>query len=241
MQPSLRVLLVEDNPFDAHRIREALAGSRDPGFRVHWLGRLEAALAELAAGEDYDLVLLDVGLAEAWGTDAVSQVVAAVPQVPVVVLASQADPAFEGSVLRLGAEDCLLKGRIEPGELRRALVYAVERRRAGAVAREGAELYRVIFEHTSDGIITIDERGTLRHANPAAERIFGYTPGGLLGRPITDLMPPALRAASRVRSAALSRDRGAAARLGAHRDDRLRRPGAELPARDLVHRAASGG
>ncbi len=194
MQPSLRVLLVEDNPFDAHRVREALLASRDPAFRVHWLGRLEAALAQLAGGEVYDLVLLDVGLAEAWGTDALSRVVAAAPHVPVVVLASQADPALEGAVLRLGAEDCLLKGRIEPGELRRALVYAVERRRAGTVAREGAELYRMICEHASDGILTIDDRGTLRQANPAAERIFGYPPGGLLGRPITDLTPPALRA-----------------------------------------------
>lgn len=43
------------------------------------------------------------------------------------------------------------------------------------------------------GVISIGEDSVIRYANPGAHFLFGYPWGGLLGRPLTDLMPPALR------------------------------------------------
>ncbi len=44
-----------------------------------------------------------------------------------------------------------------------------------------------------DGIFTVDSRGVILSANLAAARIFGYNPGELEGRPITDIMPEPYR------------------------------------------------
>jgi sigma-B regulation protein RsbU (phosphoserine phosphatase) len=49
--------------------------------------------------------------------------------------------------------------------------------------------YRSVVETVVDGIIVIDALGMIQSVNPAAERIFGYAPGELLGRSINVLMP----------------------------------------------------
>jgi PAS domain S-box-containing protein len=48
---------------------------------------------------------------------------------------------------------------------------------------------RSIVDHVVDGIISIDERGTITTFNPAAERIFGYTAEETTGRNVRLLMP----------------------------------------------------
>jgi two-component system sensor kinase FixL len=49
---------------------------------------------------------------------------------------------------------------------------------------------RVILETAADGIITIDDQGTIQSFNAAAERIFGYSPQEVIGKSVNRLMPP---------------------------------------------------
>src|SRR5262249_36343736 len=48
---------------------------------------------------------------------------------------------------------------------------------------------RAIVNTVVDGIITIDEKGIVENLNPAAGRIFGYSPEEVVGRNIKMLMP----------------------------------------------------
>ena len=50
-------------------------------------------------------------------------------------------------------------------------------------------LTRTILDTAPDGIITMDANGVIELANPAAERLFGYPPGGMNGENVTMLMP----------------------------------------------------
>ena len=54
-----------------------------------------------------------------------------------------------------------------------------------------AEKHRLqsVLETAIDAILTIDQRGIIDLVNPAAEQMFGYTPGELAGQPIELLMP----------------------------------------------------
>ena len=54
---------------------------------------------------------------------------------------------------------------------------------------ENAALLRAIIENAIDGIITIDERGKIESINPAACSLFQYTPGEVIGRNVSALMP----------------------------------------------------
>src|SRR5437016_465061 len=55
--------------------------------------------------------------------------------------------------------------------------------------RESEARLRSIIESAVDGIITIDEQGTVQAFNPAAERLFGYGANEVLGRNVKMLMP----------------------------------------------------
>jgi PAS domain S-box-containing protein len=51
-----------------------------------------------------------------------------------------------------------------------------------------------IFDTALDAIVTMDQEGRIAEFNPAAERIFGYRRGEVLGRRLADvIIPPALR------------------------------------------------
>lgn len=48
---------------------------------------------------------------------------------------------------------------------------------------------RAILDNVAEGIITIDERGLIESFNPAAEKLFGYRAGEIIGKNIKQLMP----------------------------------------------------
>lgn len=54
-------------------------------------------------------------------------------------------------------------------------------------------LFKALVDSSDDAIIMKDLDGIIRTWNKGAERIFGYTADEIIGKPVTDLMPPALR------------------------------------------------
>ncbi|HJN28092.1 MAG TPA: PAS domain S-box protein [Candidatus Latescibacteria bacterium] len=56
-------------------------------------------------------------------------------------------------------------------------------------AASGRVRYQSVVDNVVDGIITIDEHGTIESFNPAAARIFGYDSSEVIGKPVQVLMP----------------------------------------------------
>ena len=70
---------------------------------------------------------------------------------------------------------------------------ALRQREAALLLQRSEAQSRAILEATVDGIITIDERGSILTMNPAAERIFGYATEEVYGCNVKVLMPPPYR------------------------------------------------
>ncbi len=79
----------------------------------------------------------------------------------------------------------------------RRLVHSesLARRRSEALARSEKSL-REIYAALADGIVMLRPDGMIEFANPAAERIFGYPGGELVGKPVGILMSEKLRLAN---------------------------------------------
>lgn len=132
-QTALRVLLIEDDDGDALLVREELedVGARPDLRRV---GSLRQALAELSP--EVDCVLLDLGLPDATGLEALASLQAASPGLAVVVLTGLDDEEAGAAAVRAGAQDFLVKGQVGGDTLMRAIRYAVSRSEAQRAQRE---------------------------------------------------------------------------------------------------------
>ena len=138
MKPTIKLLLVEDNPGDADLIRERLEDDPLAEFDVKHVEMLADALRALA-GNNFDAILLDLGLPDSQGLETVRRTVAAAAATPIVVLTGLNDDTVGMQAVREGAADYLVKGQIAGSILKgqitgpllvRALHYAIERRLA---------------------------------------------------------------------------------------------------------------
>jgi PAS domain S-box-containing protein len=68
-----------------------------------------------------------------------------------------------------------------------------ERKRAEEALRNTEHRLQAILSTAADGIITIDQHGTIQSTNPAAERLFGYPAAEMVGQNVKMLMPPPYR------------------------------------------------
>lgn len=63
------------------------------------------------------------------------------------------------------------------------------------IPRYADSRFEALAQSAPDAILTIDADSVVLSANPAVERIFGYRPEELIGRPLTALIPERLRLA----------------------------------------------
>ncbi len=64
-----------------------------------------------------------------------------------------------------------------------------ERVRSAEALREREQRLRGIMDTVAEGIISIDDKGIIHSFNPAAEKIFGYRAGEVVGENVNILMP----------------------------------------------------
>ena len=128
----LSLLLIEDDRADAVLVQALIADSVAE-IRVAWAPSMAHAEGVLAR-ERPDCVLLDLHLPDATGFDGIVRIAERDATLPVVVLTGLNDEQFGVSAVASGAQDYLVKGRVEPDVLRRTLLYAIERKRAELIA-----------------------------------------------------------------------------------------------------------
>jgi len=122
------VLLIEDNPGDARLIREMLAEEPDAPFEISCVDRLAHGLEFLTA-QGAGVILLDLSLPDSHGLETFSKVYAHSPRVPIIVLTGNDDDAVALSAVQTGAQDYLVKGRLDRQLLLRTMRYSIERKR----------------------------------------------------------------------------------------------------------------
>ncbi len=136
---AVRVLLVEDNPLHARLIRGLLEQVSPPRLEPFHVETLAAALARLDEG-GIDAVLLDLVLPDSAGIDTFARVRAHAPDMPLVVLTSLDDLKLAVRAVEGGAQDYLIKDRVDAVKLTRAIRYAIERTRARSAEWESPML-----------------------------------------------------------------------------------------------------
>jgi serine phosphatase RsbU (regulator of sigma subunit) len=149
----LRVLLIEDDPGDAYLVRDLLESeSRD--YDVTWVQDVAEATAALGAAE-FDCALLDLGLPDSTGLDALHRLHLVSPRTAAVVLTGLDDQIRSDNALEVGAQDYLTKATVSRESLNRSIRYAIARQRGEETARRlrDAELFRAENARLERGLL----------------------------------------------------------------------------------------
>ena len=121
----MRILLIEDDHPLADGLQRAL---RHSGHAVDWAGT-GAEAESLLAAQEYDIVLLDLGLPDIDGGELLSRLREKRQRTPVLVLSAREATLERVRLLDLGADDYLVKP-VALSELE-ARIRAITRRAAG--------------------------------------------------------------------------------------------------------------
>ena len=125
-QRTIKVLAIEDQPGDLRLIHTYLTENPLGRFILNDAGDLASGI-ELAKMQTFDVVLLDLTLPDSSGVDTVTRFCTEVSRIPVVVLTGVDQREIGLRAVRAGAQDYLLKSKIDQELLGRAILYAMER------------------------------------------------------------------------------------------------------------------
>ncbi|MEW6571846.1 MAG: PAS domain-containing protein [Nitrospirota bacterium] len=209
---SIKMLLIEDNRADALLIQAMLNESSSVSIDVTHVDTL--AKAQSLARDHYDILLLDLSLPDGSGLETLTQMCTAFPDIPIVILSGLGDEELALNAVKEGAQDYLLKGRVDSDMLIRSIRYAIERKQSEELLRNAydelelrvqertAELleanralqkserkYRMLIEQASDGIFICDADGNITDVNSTLCQMLGFTRDELLRFNLRDIIP----------------------------------------------------
>lgn len=176
MDKNIRILLVEDDP-DYTLLMNLYIDEACGASMKHEVVNA-ASLAQgldLLARREFDIVLLDLMLPDSEGLDTLAALRRRSPGVPVVVLTNMALEETGLQAIGAGAQDYLIKSKVDQQQLSRAVGFALERSRLYGQMES-------LVSASPDGIVIVDAERMVRFANPAALALFNRRPEQMQGR-----------------------------------------------------------
>jgi signal transduction histidine kinase len=179
--PTVRLLLVEDDEDDALLAREALAEVPHCRFEVTWCPSFQKGIEALAT-PGLQVCLLDHRLGADTGLEFLERAgTMAPPPPPIILLTGSGNRELDLQAMELGAADYLDKASLTPALLDRAIRYALERRRhMDELTRQNRVLAElVLLRNRLLGMAAHDLRNPLGVIRLAAEILGQETLGPL--------------------------------------------------------------
>ncbi len=146
----LPILVVEDDPENVTILRKLMAESLPDTHCVHAQGLSHAI--EMLAERAFRLAVVDLELADSGGLETVLSLRRTVPELPLVVLGVLDDELVQNQVFKAGAQDYLVKSRLDEYNLRRSVRYALKRKHLED---------RLTFLSQSDRVTGLSNRASL--------------------------------------------------------------------------------
>lgn len=178
MQTYRHVLIVDDNPGDADLARELLQQAPANQFTISQAASVAEAGAVLATAGTVDAIILDLNLPDSQGVDTVRQVRTQSADTPIVAVSGHTSDELRLQVRLEGAEDLFGKSELNSRLFWRSVLQIIDRRRAQQ------RQFQVLLDAAPDGMVLVNEAGTVRYVNQAAVDLFGRSREDLMNEPL---------------------------------------------------------
>jgi diguanylate cyclase (GGDEF)-like protein/PAS domain S-box-containing protein len=192
---SKTILLIQADPLGAQSVREALVSSSEGPFHVEWVRLCSEGVRRLAkqdepGTQDADCiaaVMVDLFLPDSQGIDTFDRLYRQAPQVPMLVLSASQDEDVAKLAVQHGAQDYLLKNRLDPYLLPKALRSMVERAANAEELFKEKERAEVTLNSIGDAVICTDLGGHVTYLNVVAEEMTGWSREEASGRRLEEV------------------------------------------------------
>lgn len=141
----INILVVEDNLQDYIIFKEILGQIRDFFIHIDHAQSMAEAV-ELVQADEFDIVFLDLFLPDSFGHETFARLEPHVGTAPVVVLSGLSDKNIALEIVKLGAQDYIVKGEFDATLLEKSIVYSIERKKYQDRLQQSEQKYRSTFQ-----------------------------------------------------------------------------------------------
>lgn len=151
----INILIVEDNHQDFLIFKEIISQIDDFVVKMdHAPDMLEAS--ELISKNVYDIIFLDLFLPDSFGQDTFKAIQKLDIEAPVVILSGLSDKNIALDIVKLGAQDYIVKGDFNSILLEKSIIYSIERKRFQEKLQKSEKKYRSTFKSVGVAIGDFD-------------------------------------------------------------------------------------
>jgi len=129
MNASVKILLIDENVADAIGIRQKLAESKSVTFSTRMASALAQGL-EMLGTQHFDIALVDSQSIQTLSMPRLTALHAIAAETPFIILSRTFQESEALEAVRAGAQDYVVKNRLNAAALERILLYAMERHTA---------------------------------------------------------------------------------------------------------------
>ncbi len=181
-QKPIKVLLVEDSAYDAKIVEDLFAGLKDEGFLL----RTADSLANARETEETyraDVVLLDLNLPDSYGTETLTKSKTLFRDRPIIVMTGLYEERLGVQLIKKGAQDYMVKGKLTASGLSYGIKFAIERGKTEVHLKERETSMRNLLEKIPEGFLVVRPDKSVAFANLGAELLLDRKRQELTARP----------------------------------------------------------
>jgi diguanylate cyclase (GGDEF)-like protein/PAS domain S-box-containing protein len=176
------ILLIQSDAADANAVRDALANPSGGTFEVEWVRTCAEGLERLRddAGcmglsrKGIAGVLVDLFMSDSAGIQTFDQLFLVAPRIPILVLCDLQHEEIGKLAVQNGAQDYLLKGRLDSYLLPKTVGSMIERAANAEALFEEKERAQVTLNSIGDAVMSTDVSGSITYLNAVAEVLTGW-------------------------------------------------------------------
>jgi diguanylate cyclase (GGDEF)-like protein/PAS domain S-box-containing protein len=187
---SWNILLILADAAEARTVRRALSKSRDGPFKVEWVDRCADASNRLDSQgkEKIAAIVVDLFLPDSQGIETFDTLRGASDQVPILVLSRSQDEDIARLAVQCGAQDYLLKDRLDGYSLSKAVNNMLERSAHADALLVESERAQVTLNSIGDAVISTDVAGNITYLNRVAESLTGWSRQEASHQPLQEVL-----------------------------------------------------
>jgi diguanylate cyclase (GGDEF)-like protein/PAS domain S-box-containing protein len=183
------VLLVEDNPVNIEYIKALINNISADNSVINESAYKLTSFVTLKDTTDFlsshsvDIILLDLTLPDSRGIHTFTSILSVNDRIPIIILTGDEDTKIALDAIKYGAQDYLVKGKINKALLDRSMNYAIQRMNILKALLESEERYSIALKATNDGIWEWNLRDQRLYYSPRWKEIIGFNEDEISNNP----------------------------------------------------------